>query len=80
MKKIPKYKGLRLFLIAIMLYYMLISPVLGMLYITNSPRLMNADLLSEESRESRDSLKQILKRCKATASKTSIVLWHRQKM
>ena len=65
MKKIPRYKGLRLFLIAIMLYYMLISPVLGMLYITNSPRLMNADLLSEESRESRDSLKQILKNAEA---------------
>jgi serine phosphatase RsbU (regulator of sigma subunit) len=38
MQKIPKYKGLRIYLIAFVLYYMLISPMSSMLYLTNFPK------------------------------------------
>jgi len=38
MRKIPKYKGLRIYFIAFLLYYLLISPVSSMLFITNYPK------------------------------------------
>lgn len=60
MKKVPRYKGLRIFLIAILLYYMLMSPILGMLYITNSPRLMKNKLGAGEIMENQDTIKKIV--------------------
>jgi serine phosphatase RsbU (regulator of sigma subunit) len=40
MKKPPKYKGFRIFIVALILYYMLVSPVLGILFISNSPKIV----------------------------------------
>jgi serine phosphatase RsbU (regulator of sigma subunit) len=40
MKKVPKYKALRLFVVAVILYFMLIWPILVMLFITNSPKIV----------------------------------------
>ena len=39
MRNIPKYKGLRIYFVAFTLYYMLISPMSGMLYVTNFPKM-----------------------------------------
>jgi serine phosphatase RsbU (regulator of sigma subunit) len=60
MKKVPRYKGLRIFLISIMLYYMLMSPILGMLYITNSPKLLKSKLGAGENMENQDTIKKIV--------------------
>ena len=38
MTKIPKYKGVRIYVVAFLLYYMLISPMSSMLFITNYPK------------------------------------------
>ncbi len=38
MQKIPKYKALRIYFVAFLLYYLLISPVSSMLFVTNYPK------------------------------------------
>jgi len=44
MHKVPKYRGIRILIIPIILYYMLISPMIGMLYVTNYPKLLNMNV------------------------------------
>lgn len=38
MQKIPKYKALRIYFVAFLLYYLLIAPVSSMLFVTNYPK------------------------------------------
>ncbi|NJO90140.1 MAG: hypothetical protein HC831_15245 [Chloroflexia bacterium] len=56
MGKVPKYRGLRILIFPITLYYMLISPVLGILYISYSPKLLKGDALNLLKADSRDSI------------------------
>jgi len=57
MQKIPKYKGLRIYLVAFVLYYMLISPMSSMLYITNFPKTKEySRFLKKVKRSTGDSL------------------------
>ncbi len=56
MGKVPKYRGVRILIFPITLYYMLISPVLGILYISYSPKLLKGDALNLLKKESRDSI------------------------
>ena len=58
MRKIPKYKGLRIYFVAFTLYYMLISPMSSMLYVTNFPKMHEySKLLKIIEDASKDSLK-----------------------
>lgn len=59
MKKVPKYRGLRILIFPIILYYMLISPVLGILYVTYSPKLLKDDALKLFDKEARDSIAEL---------------------
>jgi serine phosphatase RsbU (regulator of sigma subunit) len=56
MKKPPKYKGLRIFIVALLLYYMLVSPVIGVLYISNSPHLVTGQVFDTLSNSVQDTL------------------------
>ncbi len=60
MRKIPKYKGLRIYLVAFILYYMLISPMSSMLYVTNFPKMHEySKFLKMMDNSSKDSLEVI---------------------
>ena len=60
MRKIPKYKGLRIYLVAFILYYMLISPMSSMLYVTNFPKMHEySKFLKMMDNSSKDSLEAI---------------------
>jgi len=56
MNKVHKYRGLRVLVIPIILYYMLVSPVLGILYISYSPKLLEGDPIKFIKGEAQDSL------------------------
>ncbi|MCF6241719.1 MAG: SpoIIE family protein phosphatase [Bacteroidales bacterium] len=50
MQKIPKYKALRIYFVAFLLYYLLISPVSSMLFVTNYPKFHEKiDLLKTDN-------------------------------
>ena len=57
MNKIPKYKAFRIYFVAFLLYYLLISPVSSMLFVTNYPKFHEKiDLLNLQN----DTLKKAM--------------------
>ncbi|MFN8258924.1 MAG: SpoIIE family protein phosphatase [Bacteroidales bacterium] len=58
MQKVPKYRGLRVLVTPVILYYMLIFPMIGMIYITNAPKLIDLEKL-ESAFARKDSLANI---------------------
>ena len=56
MQKIPKYKSLRIYLTAFVLYYMLIAPMSSMLYLTNFPKTEEYSKFLKKAKPSIDSL------------------------
>lgn len=56
MNKVPRYRGLRILIVPVILYYMLISPVLGILYISYSPKLLKRDVTDFLKRNPTDSI------------------------
>ncbi len=55
MTKIPKYRGLRIYVVAFLLYYMLISPMSSMLFITNYPKFHEKiDVLNYRNKKKKD--------------------------
>jgi len=61
MTKVPKYKGLRLFIVSILLYYMLASPVIGILFSTNSPKLFPSQAVDSVKINESDSALKVIK-------------------